>query len=196
MKKNLTLAVCFLACTIISHAQATTPSSPSSATYSKGDNILSVGIGIGSNYFGSGYSASIPVNPTVSFEHGFTDAISAGVTVSYASSKYKYGYLGDNYSLKESATYIGVRGAYHFNKLLKLDNTKFDVYGGLGLGYVVVSVSSSANGQTYSSGNVGSGVGYALFVGGRYYFSPRIGVYAELGYASLSVLNAGVSFKF
>jgi len=158
--------------------------------YSKGDNLLNVGIGIGSPFFGSGYSSSLPVNPSISYEKGITDAISVGGQVSYASSKYKVNYPGSNYTFKENAFYIGARGSYHFNELLQLD-PKFDVYGGASLGYVITSVSDN---QGFST-STGSGIGFGVFAGGKYYFLSKTGLFAELGYQSLAVLNVGVTFK-
>lgn len=158
--------------------------------YSKGDNLLNLGIGIGSPFFGSGYSSSLPVNPSVSFEKGITDEISVGGQLAYASSKYDVNLPGANYSFKQNAFYIGARGSYHLNELFKLD-PKFDVYGGASLGYVIASVS---NNQGFN-GTTGSGVGFGLFAGGKYYFSDNTSVFAELGYQSLAVLNVGIAFK-
>ncbi|MBS1525015.1 MAG: outer membrane beta-barrel protein [Bacteroidetes bacterium] len=185
MKKNYLLTALFIITTgSLAMAQ-------SKSVFSNGDNLLNLGIGLGSPYFGAGYSASLPINPTVSFEHGFTDAISAGAEVSYASSKYSYSVPGAAYSFKESATYLGVRGSYHFNELLQIPD-KFDVYGGASLGYVVVSVSDN---QGYAA-SAASGAGFGVFAGGRYYFQSNLAIYAELGYQSLSVLNAGITLKF
>ncbi|WP_121201803.1 hypothetical protein [Mucilaginibacter gracilis] len=61
---------------------------------------------------------------------------------SYASSKYSASYYGYGYIYKVSATYIGARGSYHLNDALNI-NSKFDLYGGLSLGYVVVNLSDS-----------------------------------------------------
>jgi len=185
MKKNLLLTVFLIAiASSVCLAQ-------SKSAYNNGDNLLNVGIGFGSPFFGSGYSASLPVNPIVSYERGITNEISVGGTLSYASSKYDYSILGSAYTFKESATYLGIRGSYHLNHILKVDK-KFDVYGGASLGYVIVSVSDN---QGYS-GSAASGAGFGVFAGGRYYFQQSLGIYAELGYQSLSVLNAGITFKF
>ena len=40
---------------------------------------------------------------------------------------------------KRQVLTIGVRGSYHFNELLNLDNDKIDLYAGLGLGYRNIS---------------------------------------------------------
>jgi hypothetical protein len=159
----------------------------SSSAFNNGDNLLHVGVGLGSPFFGFGYSASLPFNPTITYERGITDVISVGGTLSFANSKFN----GDGFSFKESATYIGVRGSYHVNQYLNLgDNV--DLYGGASLGYVVVSVSDNQN----NFGAAASAPGFGLFAGGKYYFQPNFGVYAEVGYESLSFLNIGVTFKF
>jgi hypothetical protein len=185
MKKNLFLTA-FLIVAISSLGMA-----QSKSAFSNGDNLLNIGIGLGSPFFGAGYSASLPVNPIVSYERGVTDFISVGGTLSYASSKYNYNLPGSSYSFKESATYLGLRGSYHLDDILKID-PKFDLYGGASLGYVIVNVSDS---QGYS-GSAASGAGFGVFAGGKYYFQPSLAVYAELGYQSLSVLNAGITLKF
>lgn len=175
---------------ISAKANMTSETTTSVSAYSKGDYLLNIGVGIGSPFFGSGYSTSLPVNPGISYEKGITDEISVGGQVAYASSKYNVNLPGANYSFKQNAFYIGARGSYHFNELLKLD-PKFDVYGGASLGYVVASVSDSQG----FNGTTGSGIGFGLFAGGKYYFSNNTGLFAELGYQSLAVLNVGVTFK-
>jgi hypothetical protein len=185
MKKNLLFtALLFVMTSSLAIAQ-------SKSAFSNGDNLLNIGIGVGSPYFGAGYSASLPINPTVSFEHGITDAISVGGTASFATSKYNYNLLGTGYSIKETAVFLGVRGSYHFNQLWNIPDN-FDVYGGASIGYVIVSVSDS---QGYSA-SAASGAGFGVFAGGKYYFQSNLAVYAELGYQSLSVLNAGITLKF
>jgi hypothetical protein len=170
--------------TSINNAHAQTKSS-----FSNGDNLLNVGVGVGSPFFGSGYSASLPINPSISYEKGVSNVINVGGQLSYAN--YKYSSIFSGYSFKESATYIGARGSYHLNTALDIDN-KFDVYGGASLGYVVVNVSDNVG----NSASAGSGLGFGLYAGGKYYFAPATAIYAELGYQSLSYLNIGIAFKF
>lgn len=184
MKKHLLLITLF----IIGISSAAIAQGGGSA-YNNGDNLLNIGIGIGSPFFGSGYSSSLPVNPSLSYEKGVTDAISVGGQLSYASSKFD-DYPYSNYRFKESAFYIGARGSYHFNQDLNLDS-RFDIYGGASLGYVIVNVSDN----TGYSGSAASDVGFGLFAGGKYYFQENTAVYAELGYQSLAFLNIGVAFK-
>lgn len=146
-------------------------------------SLLSLGIGVGTPYFGAGYSSSLPVNPTVAYEQTVVNDISVGGELSYAGSKL--------YGFNVNAVYVGARGSYHLGPLLNVDS-KIDLYGGVGLGYVVVNVSDDAG----DSATASSGLGYGLYAGARYYFTPATAIYAELGYQSLSYLNVGVTFKF
>ena len=182
MKKQLLLVALFL---VISSAVMAQKGS----AYSNGDNLVNIGIGLGTPFFGSGYSSSLPINPSFSYEKGVTDVISVGGQLSYASAKYNDPF--DDYRFKENAFYIGARGSYHFNQALDLDS-RFAVYGGASLGYVVVSVSDN----TGFSGSAASDLGFGLFAGGKYYIQEGTAIYAELGYQSLAFLNIGVAFKF
>jgi len=91
MKKNILFSLLL----VITMSSAGMAQSGGTA-FSNGDNLLNAGLGFGSPFFGAGYTTSLPVNPIVSFEHGVTDAISVGGTLSFASSKYKYNLVGAN----------------------------------------------------------------------------------------------------
>ncbi len=56
----------------------------SAQTYDEGDNLLNIGIGLGSA-FKTGTTSLPPIS--ASFEHGFTDKISAGGIIAYTGSK-------------------------------------------------------------------------------------------------------------
>jgi opacity protein-like surface antigen len=165
-------------CTVIANAQQ--------LAYNEGDKVLDLTIGLGSPYWGSGFKSSLPVNPRVGFEYGITENISGGGSVAYSSSSYDYGYGYGK--IKYTGLFISARGSYHF-----ATTEKFDPYAGLSLGYVLVTVSDSYSGYVASAS---SGVGYGLHLGARYFFQPKFGLNAELGYSSFSFLNAGVCFKF
>ncbi len=154
------------------------------AAYSKGSSMLNVGVGIGTLYWGSGFSNDIGVNPTASYEYGATDKISVGGEVSYSGVKFNYG----DGTIKYSGTLIGARGSYHF-----ATSEKLDPYFGLVLGYVTVSVKDKGG---FAGSAKASGLGWGAHLGARYYFSDNVGVHAELGYSGFSILTAGVSFKF
>ena len=83
------------------------------------------------------------------------------------------------------------RGAYHFHGFETVP--QLDPYAGLMLGYNIASY--SATGGYSGPNNFGGGLGYSFFLGARWFFTDNIAAFVELGYG-VSVLNAGVSFKF
>lgn len=159
------------------------------AQYAKGDKLLNAGIGL-SSYYGGG----LPIG--ASFEVGVTDEISVGAQIDYYSWSYNYGYLGLNDRYRYTFIPVAVRGSYHVNKLLNLNNDKVDLYGGLALGYYISSFSYNGASPGYVYDNsYGNRVLFGLHLGGRYYFKPNLGAFAELGYG-VSALKLGVTFKF
>lgn len=150
----------------------------------KGQNFLNAGIGIGT--FGLTGTGGLPI--TASFEHGFTDKISAGVTG---------GFVRTNFYTDYHYTYymIGVRGSYHFNELLNVSNEKLDVYGGASLFYrgFKANFKDAWGDEDYKAS--GGAMDFAIHAGARYMFAGNIGGYAELGYG-ISPLQVGVSVKF
>lgn len=164
--------------------------SASAQTYDEGDNLLNIGIGLGSA-FRTGTSTLPPFS--VSFEHGFTDKISAGGILAYMGSKEEVSVFTTTYTFKYSYIIFGARGSYHF-----YNTDKLDAYGGAMLGYVVgnskVEVDGPSGFFTPQPASVG-GVAYGFHLGGRYYFSDKMGAFAELGYG-LAILNVGITAKF
>lgn len=141
----------------------------------KGTKFVNLGIGFGGfGYGGIGFNAAadfgvfknITVGPQVGYRSA-TDAAFTGFRVNYLD--------------------IGVRGAYHFNELINLPEAA-DLYAGLVLSYVNVSTSFSGYGGS------ASGLYVPIVIGGRYFFSEKVGAFAELGTA-VSTLRAGVTFK-
>ena len=146
--------------------------------YKKGDQLVNLGIGVNSYY-----SGGIPFG--ASYENGITDEISVGGSFDYLTHDYL--------TFKFTAIYFGARGSYHFNDLLKINNSKVDLYGGATLGYR--SFSWSADGQNLGDA-YGSGVFLGAYAGGRYYFGSGIGAFAELGAIGSTNAKLGVAFKF
>lgn len=151
--------------------------------FKKGDKLLNLGIGINSYY-----SGGIPFG--ASLEFGVTDDISVGGNVDYLSSKY-----GGILDYKFTAIYFGARVNYHFNRILKIESDKVDVYGGLTLGYRSFSFKDN-NGGIGLGKSYGSGVYVGGLVGGRYYFSNNIGAFVELGAIGSTNARVGLAFKF
>ncbi len=107
---------------------------------------------------------------------------------------YKWGSFYNTEDYKWTYTYLvlGARAAYH----LKIKSPKIDPYGGIMLGYNIVSFKEPSDwSSTYGSYSGGdSYLMYGFYGGARYFFNPRMAVYAELGYG-FGVLNLGISYK-
>lgn len=161
--------------------------SSSAAQSKKGENIATLGLGLG--YPGVYGSSSLP--PLfLSFDHALQDRISLGGIASYATSSYSVAVDKWSYNY----LFLGARGAYHFAEEIK--NLKdVDLYGGITLGYVIVSNSfTGANATIYNYSAGGSYFQFGLYVGGRYFFSPKWAGTAELGY-DIGYFKVGISYK-
>lgn len=151
--------------------------------FANGDKLLNIGVGVN-----SAYQRGIPLG--ASFEVGITDAISVGANVDYLSSNYKFG----SSKLNFTTIYLAARASYHFNNLLKIQNEKIDVYAGASVGYRIFSWSDNANnglGNAY-----GSGVYLGVHVGGKYYFTEKIGAFVEVGDVGSTNARVGVALRF
>ncbi len=158
--------------------------------FQKSTTTANLGIGLGTALGGLGTA-----RPAISLsvDHGMWDiggpgVISLGGYV--GNTGYKYTDLG--YTAKWNYTIVGVRGAYHYNGFTNV--SKLDAYGGVMLGYNIAKYTSDS-GDNSLANSYGSGLGFTGFLGGRWFFTDRIGAYAELGYG-VSVLNAGLTYKF
>ncbi|GAB3925858.1 hypothetical protein [Larkinella terrae] len=154
------------------------------AQYQKGDKFLNAGIGLGA-YYGGG----VPIG--ASFEVGVTDEISVGAQVDF----YTWGYNYVGYKWRYTFIPVAVRGSYHVNELLNLNNDKLDLYAGLALGYYISSYSDNSGYTGFYDNSYGNRVLFGLHIGGRYFFKPNIGAFAEVGYG-VAPLKLGVTFKF
>ncbi|RZK28925.1 MAG: hypothetical protein EOO61_21395, partial [Hymenobacter sp.] len=143
---------------------------------------LSVFLGIGVG----GYSSVGGIALGASADFGVAPNITVGGQVAYRS--FNSGYL--QFNDKINYLYFAARGSYHFNELLNLSTDKADLYAGIGLGYESVSYSNSL----YGGSSFGSGIYVPIHLGGRYFFSPKVGGFAELG-TGIAPLQLGVTFK-
>ncbi len=158
------------------------PSGVLAQSVKKGNFLLSPGIGFGYLYAGG---VTIGVNG----EYAFTDEISGGGYLAYTRWDYGYQSFDANYNFID----FGARASYHFAKLLKLKDMKFDPYAGAQLGFVSSSYDYDGSGS-YNDGYDG-GVRGGLYAGARYFFKDNIGVYGEVGFA-LCPIMIGATFKF
>lgn len=162
--------------------------SASGQAYKQGDKQLNVGLGLGSTLSGSGFTSVVPPIG-ISFEYGLKEKISVGGYLGYSSASYEAFAWKWNYSY----VIIGARGSYHF-----ATSDKLDPYAGLLLGYNAASVSitkpAGYTGPELKSASAG-GVVIGGHIGARYYFTEKIGGFAELGYG-IAYLTIGLTSKF
>lgn len=145
--------------------------------YNKGDLMFNAGIGIPHSYGyipSVNFSGEIGVIPT-----GDVGLVSFGGLAEFQMASYAW--FGSNETWPRF--YLGARAAWHVHAF---NSDVFDAYAGVGFGVTVNG--SSAN---Y---NYGTTVDPDIFVGGRWMFSPGMGLFAEVGYSGLSSVRAGVTF--
>ena len=143
-----------------------------------------VGVGLGNQLALAGADGGIPP-VALSYDHPVTDAITVG------------GYLGfTRYSvpvLSEQFNYnyiiVGARGTYHLDVAVD----KLDPYGGVLLGYNIVSANYTGNTPGITA-SAASGVGYSFFVGANYDLTDKLGAFAELGYG-IAWLQLGLNVR-
>lgn len=153
-----------------------------------GTSAVNLGIGFGTALGGMGTG-----RPAISasFEHGLWEAGPGVISLGGYVGNTGYNYSSEGYTQKWNYTVVGARGAYHFHGLETVP--QLDPYAGLMLGYNIASYSVS--GGYTGPNNYGSGLGYSFFLGARWFFTNNLAAFAELGYG-VSVINAGISFKF
>ena len=166
-------------------------SSYGQGNFSLGNNVASVGIGLGSSLGVLGGSTSTP-GISLQYERGMWDVggpgvISLGGFIGFKSYKYN-----NVYQRKWNYTIIGLRSAYHYNGI---ESSDFDVYGGAMLSYNSLNYSDNLPLNNIAYEPFDSYISLTLYVGGRYYFAPNVAAFAELGYG-ISYLNIGAAFKF
>lgn len=148
--------------------------------YEKGNQLLQLGFGVGAT-FSTGTTQVPPVQ--AHYEYGFSDEISGGAVLGYASSYVPY----SGGSIDYSYLIVGLRANYHFGT-----SKKFDPYAGPTLGYNKVSLSDKGG---YIGTIADSEIIYGAQIGANYYFTKHVGAWAEIGYG-VGLLNLGITFKF
>jgi hypothetical protein len=162
---------------------------------------LNFGVGPGINYY-SGYSSGFGPAFQVSFEKGTWQlgpgVLTVGGELGFSYFHYSYDdYVtaeGPNSGAKYSwLTFIfAVRSAYHYGWNVR----GLDTYGGMSLGMRMLSFHATyydplTNGH-YNPNSVYPFVG--VFLGTSYFFTPAIGVNAEVGY-NITPIQIGMIFK-
>lgn len=187
MKRNLRLFILVMVIAFITATQTTVKAQ----AFQNGDMVGNLGVGFG--WYGYGYGTTSFPAISLSLEKGIKDIenvgpLSIGGIVGFKRATYAWTSV---YDWTWTDIIVAARGAIHYD-LLK--NEKIDTYGGVGIGLRV---------QSYSDYNIFGDKGssttihplFALYLGGRYYFSDNLAGFAELGYG-LGYLTLGLSYKF
>ncbi|WP_319478847.1 hypothetical protein [uncultured Draconibacterium sp.] len=126
----------------------------------KGETQVNFGVGLS--------SWGVPVY--VGFDYGVHPDITLGAELSYRSYNNNWNQNKYNHSI------IGFLGNanYHFNNVLNIPSP-WDFYAGLNLGFY------NWNSPNDYDGSHNSGVGLGAQIGGRYYFSNKVGINLEFG---------------
>lgn len=141
----------------------------------KGETQLNAGLGLS--------SWGVPVY--IGLDYGVHPDITVGGELSFRSYNDKYA------NVKYAHSVIGVSGNanYHFNRILEIPRN-WDFYAGPNLGFYIW------NSPSDYVGSHTSGLGLGAQVGGRYFFSDKIGINLELGGGNaFSGGKIGLTFK-
>ena len=153
--------------------------------FHKGTTAINAGVGLGSYYSGLALpplSVSLDYGVTGNMINGNNGSISVGGFAGYAASSFS-GWIADKVTV--SYAVLGGRGAFHYQFAPKLDT-----YAGLMLGYNYVNWKTGYDASFYSYDSFG----YNVFIGARYFFTDKIGAFAELGYG-ISYTTLGATFR-
>jgi hypothetical protein len=189
MKKLIKLSVLILAIAIFESNVTIN----AQGSFKNGDLVGNLGIGFG--WYGYSFlGANVTSLPafSLSLEKGIKDnflfdggVLSIGGIFGIKHASWSdYGYNGSYNDI-----IIGARGAIHYD-LFKVN--KLDTYGGLAVGARIHNEKFPYS--QYVLNNYAN-VLFALYIGGRYYFSDNFAAFGELGYG-LGYLTLGISYKF
>lgn len=176
----------------------------------EGDNTVSVGYGVGTfiGAFANAFDIYSEVTTSsmgpvyVKYEHMVTDKLGLGVNFAYTQNSWSYRYEGFDTN-GNSVFYTETTDRTSYSVLARLNahfgnEEKFDPYIGFGLGYRDANWEQTSNNPDGFSDVSLRGLmplGMELTIGARYFFTPNIGLYAELGGAK-SVVQGGLAVKF
>jgi hypothetical protein len=169
MKKVFLFLFCFSLSIVAVHAQE---------IFSKGTSVLNAGVGLGSG---------IPIE--VSYERSILSDLIHNDNGAIGIGAYGSWYSNTASDWRYSHIVLGARGAFHYQFVEKLDT-----YAGLMLGYNIASAKWTGDGESIGTASA-SAFDFSLFLGARYFFKPKFGIYAEAGYG-IAFLSAGVTLKF
>lgn len=159
--------------------------------FENGSMVANAGLGFG--WYSYGYGAKSFPAVSLSLEKGIKEldfgTLSIGGIAGYKRASYAW---LSNYDFSWTDIVVAARGAIHMD-LLK--NEKIDTYGGLGVGLRFETYNYYTGFGTYEKAkDTNVHPLFAFYVGGRYYFTEKLGGFAELGYG-LGYFTVGLSYK-
>lgn len=166
--------------------------------FKNGDMVVNLGVGFG--WYGYAFGATSLPAFSLSLEKGIKDLenigpLSIGGIVGFKHASYNWSSHFNDYTWNDII--VAARGAIHYD-LFK--NEKIDTYGGVALGLRVQSYSYYVWDPPYGSNDYRKATSstvhplFALYLGGRYYFTDKLAAFGELGYG-LGYLTLGLSLK-
>lgn len=179
MKKILLVSILSFFLGLQSYGQKKTP-------MIKGSKIAMAGVGFG------GYDSGTTPTFILTYQQGVKDNwgagnLSVGGTIAVKSGHFR------NYSLsRASYSYLAISGRASYHPHF-VNSEKWDLYGGLGLGYYSVSTDFDFDNSFFDYG--ASALAFTAHVGGRYNFNDNWSAWAELG-NELSILSVGAGYRF
>jgi hypothetical protein len=193
MAVHVTTLALASACLVVAATPATAQTRTSPSSFTTGYNDIGPVIGLGSLDAGGvsfGGRFEHAIQPLPSLGNGMLGFQAA---VDYHTASYDYGFGTFSGSSTITEFFLGATANYHF----KLDDPQWDPFIGLGLGYRSFSC-STGNSIAGFTGNYCGSYGTAIFpigrLGARYFFSPKMAVYADAG-AGGATINLGVMLK-
>ncbi len=145
-------------------------------TFTTDSRYVGASVGVGGGH-------GVPI--TLYYEQAVYDKIGVGGIIGFGCST-------EN-DWRYSNLLFGIRGNYHFLEHITT-GTQWDTYGGLILGYNVVSAKWKGEGDATVSAS-SSAVIFGAQVGARYSFNDAWAAFAEVGYG-IGILSLGATFSF
>ncbi len=162
-----------------------------------GEHLVKLGLGVASLPKHQ-YTSKTP-SFTMSYEKNVSELIgvghiSAGGLISVASSYLDYWSDDNKYTQGNNFTTFAAKGVYHFDLVEMTDDVKwnkFDVYAGAILGFTLKRGQNDQNEDKVKKAYFASDI----FVGARYNFYEKLGVFMEFGYG-VAYFKTGLSIQF
>jgi len=166
--------------------------------FTKGNSLISAGIGIGNiwktflkdafTYPPDTYKVTSKGTFTLVYEYGFINKLSGGIAIGYSEVVGKFNGFGEVFTETLTNFSILARANYHFGNF-----RRFDPYAGAGVGYYHFNYHVNKTGIVNSK--VPGSLGYSAQLGIHYYFTSQMGAYAEAGYVGGSFGQIGFTYK-